>query len=450
MKKSEKNLAHLFKNVIMMSGTPDWVQLRMTVKNPQNVCKCSPKLAMENGWICKPTLSLVNCTDADWPAAVKAVYNREMKVYEETGKIFRPTILVNCGSIDQVANLREKKWFKDNAGKKFHLISIHSMKTVTDDKTNIKKDLSAEIDGKKVEAEEAYNAIMDIDKGEAGRFKDSLPILVFQVQMIGEGINVKSFNAVITASNCDKTAMQQIGRAVRNFAVEREVVEKTVRPSTTFWGKLFKKTVEVEELKKKTFTKVNDGHANVYVINDNLKTLMNLVHGLNNFDLTSDCFSWGKKIDISTGSAVRILDEEDAAHEQKDKWNDISDKDPEIVEVFKEVKKKVLTSCFDMFFDGLEDNDGNGIPDNVEFEKIVKEKDAEGWCQVWMNRSNVSAVDLMEKFRERVCKLLDDEVFVELWKKSREAALEYAVQDRDMAKFLDTHLNEKTFANFMM
>ena len=42
------------------------------------------------------------------------------------------------------------------------------------------------------------------------------------------------------------------------------------------------------------------------------------------------------------------------------------------------------------------------------------------------------------------------EVFVELWKKNRETALEYAVQDPDMAKFLDTHLSEKTFANFMM
>jgi len=445
MKKSEKNLAHLFKNVIMMSGTPDWVQQKMTVKNPKNICKCSPKLAMDNGWICRPSLNLVNCSDEDWPAAVKAVYNREMEVYEKSGKIFRPTILVNCGSIDQVANLREKKWFKENAGKKFHLISIHSMKTVTDDKTNIKKDLSAEIDGKKVDAQAAYDAIMDIDK-----LEDSLPVLVFQVAMIGEGINVKSFNAVITASNCDKTAMQQIGRAVRNFSIEKEVVEKTVKPLDTFWGKLFKKTVEVEELKKKTFTKVNDGHANVYVINDNLKTLMNLVHGLNNFDLTSDCFSWGKKIDISTGSAVRILDEEDAAHEQKDKWNDMDEKDPEIVEVFTAVKKKILTSCFDTFFSGLEDNDGNGIPDDQEFREVVKKKDAEGWCEVWMNRKNADPVDLLDKFRERICKLLDNEEFMQLWKKSREAALEYAVQDPEMAEFLDTHLSEKTFANFMM
>lgn len=76
------NLASLFKNVITMSGTPDWVQQEMTAKNKENECKCSPKLAMENGWICKPSLNLVNCTESSWPAAVKAVLERELEIWK--------------------------------------------------------------------------------------------------------------------------------------------------------------------------------------------------------------------------------------------------------------------------------------------------------------------------------------------------------------------------------
>ena len=281
MRKQDKNIAHLFKNVITMSGTPDWVQREMTSKNKKNECKCSPKLAMKNGWICKPVLNLVNCSDADWPAAVKAVFCRELKTYENNGKLFKPTILVNCKSIDDVANLREVPWFKDNAGKLFHLISIHSKKTVHDN-AGLVKDLCAEIDGKSVEAEEAYNVIASIDKQ-----NDALPTIVFQVQMIGEGINVKSFNAVVTASNCDKTAMQQIGRVLRNFYVKKTVVEKHEEKLDGFFNKLLKRTRVVETQIEKTFSKVKDGTANVYVINDNLQTLTNLIVGLSNYDLTS-------------------------------------------------------------------------------------------------------------------------------------------------------------------
>jgi hypothetical protein len=472
MTKLEKNLHHLFKNVIMMSGTPDWVQQDITFKNQENECKCSPKLAMENGWICKPVLNLVNCSDEDWPAAVKAVFLREMEIYNESGKLFRPTILVNCGSIDEVARLRNKPWFKDNAGKLFHLISIHSHKLVTDDKTNIKQDLKAEIDGKQVEAEEAYNAIMDIDK-----CLDDLPVIVFQVAMIGEGINVKSFNAVITASNCDKTAMQQIGRAIRNFSVrkthdvqvEKEIEElqkvKEVETEKVFLFLKRKKVVEkMKPVKVKktsivqqteTFTKVENGHANVYVINDNLKTLTKLVEGLGAYDLTHDCFSWGQKIDISTGSLPEERERADYSKMTADKWNDISIKLPEIKKVMDLARKHMQTSCFNSFFSGREDNDNNGTPDNIEFNELIKRKELEGWTCVWTgckekDKKHVDPIDIMQKFRERIMKCLDGKFFNELWMKHREAAFLYVVQDEETAKFLDTHLSQKTLDTFTM
>lgn len=33
-------------------------------------------------------------------------------------------------------------------------------------------------------------------------FKDSLPVVVAQVQMLGEGINVSSFNSILTLKEC--------------------------------------------------------------------------------------------------------------------------------------------------------------------------------------------------------------------------------------------------------
>ena len=439
MKKSEKNLANLFKNVIMMSGTPDWVQQEMTVKNRHNECKCPPKLAMDNGWICKPSLSLINCSESSWPSAIKAVFDREMHIWEISGKIFRPTILVNCKSIDDVANLRNVSWFKDNAGKLFHLISIHSRKLMHD-KSGTVLDVSAEIDGKKVEAEEAYNEIVKID-----RVEDDMPVIVFQVQMIGEGINVKSFNAVVTASNCDKTAMQQIGRAVRNFSIKKDIIEKHEVKASGFFNRLFNKTKVVDKVVEKTFTKTNDGHANVYVINDNLKTLTNLVVGLSNYDLTSECFSWGDKIDLNEGSSPEILNEAESSQLHDSGWQDIKENDPEIIEVLSSAKKKILTSCFDKFFSGLEDNDENGIPDVEEFREMLVDKHKEGWTEVWTGKKTLGdAEDIMQKFRDMIGSLLEDKTFGKLWDKDRKTALAYAVQDPTMAEFLDTHLNDKT------
>ncbi len=443
MRKQDKNIAHLFKNVITMSGTPDWVQREMTAKNRKNECKCSPKLAMENGWICKPVLNLVNCSDADWPAAVKAVFYRELKTYESNGKLFKPTILVNCKSIDDVANLREVPWFKDNVGKLFHLISIHSRKTVHDNSGTV-RDLCAEIDGKAVEAEEAYNAISNIDKQE-----DNLPVVVFQVQMIGEGINVKSFNAVVTASNCDKTAMQQIGRVLRNFYVKKTVVEKHEEKLDGFFNKLFKKTKVVETQVEKTFSKVDDGTANVYVINDNLRTLTNLIVGLSNYDLTSSCFSWGDKLDINEGSSPGVLDEEDSAKLQKPSWNALDAVSPEIIEVLNTAKKKVLTACFDSFFDELEDNDGNGIPDAEEFKSLIEKKKSEGMVEVWAGKATRDdPKEMMLRFRDWIMKQLDNDVFKLLWRKDRKSAFLYVVQDAEMAEFLNSHLSEKIIDSF--
>lgn len=444
MRKQDKNIAHFFKNIIMMSGTPDCVQQELTVKNRLNECKCSPKLAMENGWICKPTLSLVNCSESAWPNAVKAVFDREMKVWNENGRIFKPTILVNCKSIDAVASLREVPWFKDNAGKLFHLISIHSKKTVHDS-VGFTRDLAAEIDGRIVEADEAYEAITKIDDQ-----MDDLPVIVFQVQMIGEGINVKSFNAVVTASNSDKTAMQQIGRVLRNFSVTKTVVEKVERPASGFFKRLFKKTETVEEKVEKTFTKVNDGTSNVYVINDNLRTLTDLIVNLSNYDLTSSCFSWGDKIDVNEGGSPDVLDEEDSAKLLVPSWTSLEDNDPEIIEVLSSAKKRILDSATHSFLFKAEDNDGNGIPDAEELETLLDEERASGYVEAWTGKKNAKAEVVVDKFNILMCKMMQDQTFKKLWSKSRKAAIGLIVQNPKLVDFFDSHLNEKMFDSLAM
>lgn len=443
MKKSEKNLASLFKNVLLMSGTPDWVQQEATKANRENECKCSPKTAMENGWICKPILNLISCTDSMWPQAVKAVYDRELRRWEESGKIFRPTILVNCSSIDDIVNLRRRPWFAENAGKLFHLISIHSNKRVRDKESNKFEDLEAEIDGQTVEAEEAYNVISKIDDQE-----DDLPVIVFQVKMIGEGINVRSFNAVVTASNCEQTAMQQIGRAVRNFFITRTVEEEREVPASGFFSRLLKKTAKEKVQVEKTFSKVKDGQANVYVINDNLKTLRDLIVGLNSLELTDDCFTWGKRLDFCTGSSPESVDEIEAILGE-DRWEEMSTDNPDISEVMTNVNSIVLVEKLESFLSGEEDNDGDGIPDSEEFKTLISVKHKSGLTEVWTGKKTLpSSHDLLMTFKDLIVKFLRDDVNRLAWKTCRLDCLAMLLQDRPMAKFLDDHLKEEVFKHF--
>lgn len=290
-------------NVMLMSGTPSAFQIELTSQYNTNECACAPKTAMDNGWICRPTLNLVNGHFDIWPAAIVAALNREVKLC--AGEKFSPRIMVNCSSIDDIKHLLELDYFKDNMGKKFHLITLHSDKDYSED--NIAKTVKPTIDGVMVSAEEAYSKIEAIDDNKA--FKDKLPILVAQVQMLGEGINVKSFNAIITASNSHKTAMQQIGRCVRNY----------------FWDGA---------------EKVKDGHANVYIINENIASVHGLLSNLQQFHLTHDCFTWGHKIDINNGSSNESIEEE-LEELNKSVWKKIDEEnDPEIIILMGQVNKR--------------------------------------------------------------------------------------------------------------
>ena len=107
-------------------------------------------------------------------------------------------------------------------------------------------------------------------------------------------------------------------------------------------------------------------------------------------------------------------------------------------------KKKVLTACFDSFFDELEDNDGNGIPDAEEFKSLIEKKKAEGMVEVWTGKAaRDDPREMMSRFKEWTMNLLDDDTFRLLWKKDKKTAFLYITQDAEMAEFLNTHLSEK-------
>ena len=451
MKRSEQHISNFFKNIMLLSGTPDCKQRALSDDYPENVCECSPKEAMDNGWICKPILNLISCTTNAWPSAVRNVLKREVALYESGNKIFKPVILVNCSSIDDVVKLRNEDWFKSNSGKFFHFISIHSDKSVTAEDGGV-DEWTAEIDGVSCRSSEAYSKIEKIDHD---GFGDDLPIIVAQVAMIGEGINVSSFNAVITASNSDKTAMQQIGRAIRNFKVTKDIVEKkeihekVIQQKAGLFNKLLNRTEEVdlvktvEEVHPHVFTKVNDGHANVYVIIDNLESIQELIVNLaNKHELTDGCFSWGDKIDITAGSTKEILQESEACKSKPSSWLKIDESDPQIIEIIGSAKEKLIDLELGSWHS--QDNDHNGHPDGEDFKALVDKWVNDKYVEALTGRKNgIPYVELHDFMLDRLRKMLKDPINKKLWNINKRVLMNIAFGNPEATEFFMTHLSKK-------
>ena len=444
----EKSAAQFFK-VMLLSGTPSAFQRELSSKFKDNVCSCSPREAMENGWICKPTLNIVQGGQESWARAIVAVLNREIAICQR--EVFKPRIMVNCSGIDDIKQLSGLSFFKENAGKKFHFVSLHSLKAYEDD--NIKRVVQPTVDGRDVDADEAYNAIDHIDDGTY--FKDDLPVIVAQVQMLGEGINVSSFNACLTASNSEKTAMQQIGRIVRNFEID---------------GK----------------TKVKDGHANVYAIFDNSDSLCRLLLNLQEYDLTEECFQWGDKIDISTSSGADDGDSDELVGLHDTEWEPIDvNNDIDIVEVLQTVSNKAYKNATDaMYAEWLEgDSDSDGKNDAEELEDLVEQLSSRGMLSLYSShgfsksearsarkaavsvlkeakKAGVKPADALKKAKKEVKKNPAFDVFMswmfalrhalkssetnrKLWSIDKRSCIEYILKSESVAEFLAKHLSKK-------
>ena len=440
----EACLANWFK-LMPMSGTPSAFQREWSKRWPKNVCKCSPKEAMENGWICKPKLNLVlGDKDRGWARAVAAVLHREVAICKN--EVFKPRLMVNCSGIDDINELVGLEWMQAHAGKDFHFITLHSTKGY-DDGEGVLAFAKPTIDCKVVEADEAYAAIEAIDSN--SYFKDYLPIVVAQVAMLGEGINVSSFNAILTASNTEKTAMQQIGRCIRNYR---------------FDGK----------------EKVADGHADVYVLTDNVMAIKQLLLNLEEYDLTDECFQWGDKIDIMTGSDLEDIDDGRVPELNSFAWDPIDpEHDLDIVEMMQSMKSKLYKrAAADMFSSFFGDKDNDGKDDVEELEDLLETLSKRGMTKLWSGHSFSKREMVAErkarakeakaaKKDPKAAKKLETkrsnpvyDIFMKwlfdirhsvkssgsmkkLWSLDRTLCIETILQSREVAKFLVAHMGAK-------
>lgn len=355
-------LTDFFQLSMFASGTPSAYQKAVSKDRDwkANTCSCSPSEAIAGEMIKRPELNLVKGSmERDFPAALKAVLKREIETCSK--EPFLPRILVNCNGRDQIADLVRHPFVVDGiAQKKFHVVTIHSPKDYADD--NRPAVLKSMVDGRECDSQESYDVIENLDDG---YFGDDLPVFVFQVGMIGEGINVKCFNATIVTTHSDRTAMQQIGRAVRNYSVDRGP------------------------------DKIHAGHAAVYAFVENQYDLQKLVLNLLEYDLTSDCYDWGKEIDVSNSSSCKGDGSGDKYAELNGfVWDDV---DVEIMTlVTSTVDAKAMKKAADMF-----------AADLVERKEIISEfmeamkKDPEYFKEFGIDPTSVARFDRRDLDRPR-------------------------------------------------
>lgn len=394
-----KTLQDFFKVMVFASGTPAAYQKAIGHKYSDNICACSPKTAIENEWIQKPVLNLVNGKfDLHFPQIITSVLHREIELCKN--EVFKPTILVNFPGIDDIAQFVEFNGIKEQIGVNFHLVTIHSIKTYNNQ--NGYSEINCFVDNTKIKSSESYQIIESIDDE---YFKDDLPIIVCQVDMIGEGINVKSFNSVITTSNSDKKVMQQVGRGMRNYFRN---------------GK----------------DKVHNGHCNLYMVYDNMSQVAQLINNLAEYELTDDCFDWGKRLDVRTGSGTVF---EDAGHPNvlnSQDWEDIDiEHDLEILTVLTNWDKKRLkkmTKTEIGYWLKFEDK---------ELDILVKNLKDEGWDKYYRNFNNKYAM-LYDQVLNISKLQSSDSVMREVWKNNMFLFLKMMTKNDNFAKFLKDHIGD--------
>ena len=260
-----KELSNYFNVSVLMSGTPGKEQ-RDLHKISAHVDYSIRSAILEN-IICKPTLNVINGYDTDTylMSAVNSILFNEKPLHKDP---FKTRLLVCAKSIDSIRSVADK--LTD-----CHVITLHSNKEGQDDDNNVFT-IVPTIDGVEKSAEETMRIIEALDKNQ-NYFNDDLPIVVFQVDMISEGINIKSFNSVLITSYSEIKQMQQIGRVLRD--------------------------IEFNGHHKKAEDEVS-----IYVAVENKEDLAQLLINLEEYDLTDDVFKWGKITNANNGSSPEVED----------------------------------------------------------------------------------------------------------------------------------------------
>ena len=306
---NNKCLLTYFHNILILSGTPAAYQKEITAAFPKNVCECSLREAILKGMVEYPILNLVSIVSSElFSTAIIKVLEHEVNVVKPVNGV---RLLVNFGSIPEIDEFENDQYIKKHMGKDFHFITIHSDVDFKNDDL-ISRKCRSMVNGVAYNSSDVYDLLEGLDSGRTDNEKmqpvlnsilDGKPIMVGQVAMIGEGINIHSFNSVITKSNSDTTAMQQIGRILRKYTKDG-----------------------------------NEKHfPNVYCVFDNVSSLRMLLGNLmHEHSLTSDCFDWGKRIDITGNGYSDDDDDDDDELKERSKigWSKIDpNTDPDIFEI---------------------------------------------------------------------------------------------------------------------
>lgn len=274
---ADDGLATYFETNLFMSGTPNDYQIKLAKDNHSIDLSIKDALSVVPPYICKPTLNLVHSKDEVFDVrlirdAIIAIKNHEKEFYKDN-EYMQPRILVCADGIDTIQNI------KNELGDDCHVILLHSVK-----ETNINNEVETfepEINGvkkNKTEVMEMLDAI-DSDSEKASELlSDKKPIIVLQVDMISEGVNIKSFNSVFITSHTQTKQMQQIGRVLRHFEVKDEN------------GNIL-------------FDKNTSGLANIYCPISNEAEIGELLYNLEQAGLSEGCFEWGKIVNVTHSSA---------------------------------------------------------------------------------------------------------------------------------------------------
>ena len=274
-KTPEKNtIQDFFQFIMPMTATPAAYQVAIMehLNYKANTIVCSFKESLDNGWILKPSVYAI-CSN---------FYNDNKKFYTGLAVIIENTInefknkynqqlrmIVNCTSIEQIHEICSGKFFQENMGKTFNVCKLHSRKKVEDkngDETEltcginniivnakITKEFFKKCDERENTINHLENDMFSLDKN--NKIDMSLPMIIFQVDMISEGLNLNSVNATVITTTEHRKAMQQLGRPVR--------LSKNKIPPR------------------------------IFLFNENLRIIARLIRDLSiQYSLTAECFDW--------------------------------------------------------------------------------------------------------------------------------------------------------------
>lgn len=276
---ADDGLATYFETSLFMSGTPNEYQIKLAKDNHSIELSIKDAISVTpRPYICKPTLNLVHSKDEVFDVrlirdAIIAIKKYEKDLFENNEYI-QPRILVCLNEIDTIQNI------KDELGDDCHVIVLHSVK-----ETNINNEVETfdpEIDGIKKNKTEVMEMLDAIDSNSLEKaselLSDKKPIIVLQVDMISEGVNIKSFDSVFITSHTQTKQMQQIGRVLRHSDVKDEN------------GNIL-------------FDKNTSGLVNIYCPISNEAEIGELLYNLEQAGLSEGCFEWGKIVNVTHSSA---------------------------------------------------------------------------------------------------------------------------------------------------